>query len=320
MHRTRKVAALAGALTLVLYLACRPDSTRATGPRAEGLHTSQVPTDDPPPEPFVVNGACEEIGDFSADVVFLPDLVPGACALAATGFNDQAGQISFEDHVAFPTTYPQHVFWVDEVRRTTSGAGRRSADSGFINASTLTYTANLTVHLIRELQGISMVGWVGGCPTGLNLGACVQYARAGVGNTTKHDEPRLCIWNPTVGAAGSLATWCSLAARDSDKVATNRLPTASSFITILPLLPGELQLAARCVVDGSSSSDPEAAALTLAWFYPGLSLPYYGATQGLILSNNNDPNFAMRLRVADPLGGMDVTYLPTPNCSIAFAF
>ena len=253
---------------------------------------------------------CEMTGDFFTDVSFQVD----DCSLAVDGFQDEAASFQFTDHPHFIGSHPLRVYWVWELRHGPHGVGRRLADVGWAPDSAVT-TNVITVQLISELKGVSLYTWYGACPAGTSTPELCMSSALATGD--RHDEPFLCIWNPTVGADGDVDSWC-VGGGDGygEAGTTNALPTAGpvtrSFDTYVEPLEYPCQDGSGgwrwCVrygqydYDATASSDPESTGLTY----------YYSLSSGGSGSNTTGTWYGypsvddIRLLVEDAAGGVDL--------------
>lgn len=281
------------------------------------LTCSEPPTSHQLPQfhygPVLNDYVCEQQGDFDVDVVYLYD----SCELAADGFDDEDATFRFSDapHSPTPTSsLPLRAYRVWEIRHSPLGAGRRVADEGWANDSTIT-TNSITVKFIRELEGVSLHTWYGTCPGGtVSASDCMDYA---VANHTYHDEPWLCIWNPTVAASGDVDNWCvgstsntigELATVDRLPLATfNRFPTPEQgYLQVCPFpWPTGLQW----TYDASASTDADGQALSYHWDYRGTQDSTSNPSHFKCWENDPNTHETVRLRIRDTQGGMDLRTL-----------
>lgn len=273
---------------LALFAAC------GTDPAPVAPNLAFVDPDPGGGNPGTVSGVnCVFGGDFAFDEVFSVD----ECYKADNGFSssDVTARFRFWDRPVYGPINPKHVYFVHEVRHTAAGSGYRIAWAGFFTEDTLT-TGTFGLPLYRELQAAGFEAFVGGCPsTYTSATACAQWAFA----NESHDEPRLCIWNATVGAGGTASQYCDGKVWGSFTV--NQLPVARLSATEV----SRTSTSAVWRFNASSSSDPEGQALTYRWdFSDGFSHtstnPVYDRTFTAA------GTYSVRLRVTDASGGLDV--------------
>lgn len=283
-------------LPAILVAACS-ESRTPLGPRFSAMG------------PGWSSDVCEWTGDYFTDVSMQVD----QCDLAADGFQDESASFQFTDHPHFvgATNHPLRVYWVWELRHGPHGVGRRLADIGWAPDSSVT-THVITVRLISELRGVSLYTWYGACPAGTATPeACMTSALATPAD--RHDEPFLCIWNPTVGADGDVDSWCTSGAGNAfgEGGTTNALPTAT---VTRWYVPGP---AYRCSdghggetwcfeigfwnYDASGSADPEGSART---YYFANTWGSGSNTSGQWMGTSSVDD--IRVLVEDAGGGADV--------------
>ena len=251
------------------------------------------------------------------------------CDLGDDGFDDETADFRLVDDpvVSYSMDGLKDVYFVHELRFTASGAGYRIPKAVFLPLSGVANTGTFGVRLLKELQGAGTIGHVGGCFSAIsNALDCAEFAMA---NSYFHDEPRICIWNETVGASGSVASFCEFKVATAEggqngPVISNRLPIAQFSSS----MQSKSTTSATWKFNAGSSSDPESSTLSYQWEVSDGTTT--STTTNAILNHTFTTSgvHSVRLRVTEPDGGLDVnqqniavTFLPSNQPPVAnFAF